>query len=483
MNEAILVIDDDEAMCETLERALARRGFRAVTATSGAEAKALLVTNDFEVVLTDLRMRGGVDGLDLCRHVAANRPDLPVVIVTAFGSMEAAVGAIRAGAYDFVTKPFELDSIAQTVERAVADRRLRDEVKPLRSGARGCDRLGMVGESAPMKEVYDLVARVAETEATVLVTGESGTGKELVAKAIHACSHRKNGPFVAVNCAAVPETLLESELFGHTKGAFTDARQARQGLFLTSRGGTLFLDEIGEMALGIQAKLLRVLQERVIRPVGGDQEIPFDTRLVAATNRDLESTLAERRFREDLFYRINVVRIHVPALREKRGDIVVLAQHFVEQFASVHRATVKGLSPEAAERLAGYPWPGNVRELQNCIERAVALAQGEILGTDDLPDKIREYRPLRVVVEAEVPKELLPMSEVERRYVLRVLESVGGNKTLAAQRLGFDRRTLYRKLERYGGTEPLSSRPTPPGLSHVGSDVGDGNGSPVGSAA
>ena len=473
MNEAILVIDDDEATCETLERALAGRGFRAVSTSSATEAKALLLTDAFDVVMTDLRIREGGDGLEFCRHVTANRPDLPVVVVTAAGSMEAAVGAIRAGAYDFVTKPFELDSIARTVERAMADRRLREGVKPLRQGARERDSLGMVGESAPMKEVYDLVVRVAETEATVLVTGESGTGKELVAKAIHAYSHRKNGPFVAVNCAAVPEPLLESELFGHTKGAFTDARQARQGLFLTARGGTLFLDEIGEMALGIQAKLLRVLQERVIRPVGGDQETPFDTRILAATNRDLESTLAERRFREDLFYRINVVRIHVPSLREKRGDIVVLAQHFVEQFAALHRGSVKGLSPEAAECLAAYPWPGNVRELQNCIERAVALARDETLGLDDLPEKVREHRPLRVIVESEIPEELLPMSEVERRYVLRVLESVGGNKTLAAQKLGFDRRTLYRKLERYGGA----------GLHDAGHDLGSGDGSPFGSAA
>jgi two-component system response regulator HydG len=309
----------------------------------------------------------------------------------------------------------------------------------------------MIGASAPMQKVYDLVTRVAKTEATVLVTGESGTGKELVAKAIHACSHRSQGPFVAINCAAMPESLLESELFGHMKGAFTDARQTRQGLFLTACGGTLFLDEIGEMALGMQAKLLRVLQERTVRPVGGDKEIPFDTRIVAATNRDLESEVADRRFREDLFYRINVVRVHVPTLRARAADVLVLAQHFLDRFASIHRNSVKGISGPAAERLVSYPWPGNVRELQNCIERAVALARFETLGVDDLPDKIRDYRLSRVIVESEDPTELLSMDEVERRYILRALEAVGGNKTLAAQVLGFDRRTLYRKLERYGG--------------------------------
>jgi two-component system response regulator HydG len=321
----------------------------------------------------------------------------------------------------------------------------------------------MIGTSAPMQKVYDLVARVADTEATVLVTGESGTGKELVAKAIHSRSRRKEGPFVAINCAAMPEPLLESELFGHVKGAFTDARQARSGLFLKASGGTLFLDEIGEMAMGMQAKLLRVLQERTVRPVGGDKEVPFDTRIVAATNRDLDTEVAERRFREDLFYRINVVRIQVPPLRSRGSDVLVLAQHFVERFAAVHRTNVKGLSSAAAERLMTYSWPGNVRELQNCIERAVALARYEMLGVDDLPEKLRDYRPSRVIVESEDPAELLPMEEVERRYVLRVLQAVGGNKTLAAEVLGFDRRTLYRKLERYGaieqGAEPSSVSP------------------------
>jgi two-component system response regulator HydG len=447
MNGRVLIVDDDSAMCETLESILRRRGLTTASCTSTREASELLAVEDFDVIVTDWNL-GGASGLELCEHVAANRPDLPVIVVTAFGSLDAAIAAIRAGAYDFVTKPFEVAEIALTVERALSHRQLREEVRRLRT-ATPLPFTEMIGTSAPMQRVYELIARVAETEATVLVTGESGTGKELVARAIHARSPRAGGPFVVVNCAAMPEPLLESELFGHTKGAFTDAQQARQGLFLTACGGTLFLDEIGEMPLGTQAKLLRVLQERTVRPVGADTEVPFDARIVVATNRDLESEVDERRFREDLYYRVNVVRICVPTLRARSCDVLVLAQHFVQRFSLLHGADVTGLSSAAAERLVAYPWPGNVRELQNCIERAVALARQRTLGVDDLPDAVRDHRARRPVVESDDPADLMSMDEVERRYILRVLETVGGNKTLAAQVLGFDRRTLYRKLERY----------------------------------
>ena len=469
MDGRILIVDDDPAMCEMLGVALGGRGLKTASGTSADEALALLQAEDFDVLVTDMNMQG-TSGLELCKQVVTSRPDLPVVVLTAYGSMEAAVGAIRAGAYDFVTKPFEVDEVYLTLERAVTHKKLREEVKRLRRAVRQSQHFtDMIGTSAPMQKVYDLVVRVAETDATVLITGESGTGKELVAKAIHTRSARANGPFVAINCAAMPENLLESELFGHTKGAFTDARQARPGLFLTACDGTLFLDEIGEMPLGMQAKLLRVLQERKVRPVGGDREIPFDTRVVAATNRDLETDVAERRFREDLFYRINVVRIHVPTLRARSGDMLMLAQHFIERFAAIHRTGVKGLSSPATERMMSYPWPGNVRELQNCIERAVALARVETLEVDDLPEKVRDYRRPRPpeTMESEDPAELPPMEEVERRYVLRTLQAVGGNKTLAAQVLGFDRRTLYRKLERYsaGGESALGPLP---GAGNVG---------------
>jgi len=320
-----------------------------------------------------------------------------------------------------------------------------------------------------MLKVGELIARVAATETTVLITGESGTGKELVAKALHATSERRDGPFVAINCAAMPESLLESELFGHVRGAFTDARSARLGLLVKASRGTLFLDEIAEMPSGMQAKLLRALQERTVRPVGGDQEQPFSARIIAATNRDLEAEVEEKRFREDLFYRINVVRIEVPPLRARGGDILRLAQHFLERYASQSRRSVVGMTHDAAERLSHYPWPGNVRELQNCIERAVTLAQSDRIGADDLPDKIDDYKRGGMAVDASSPLELLPMEEVERRHIRKVLEAVGGNKTLAAQILGFDRRTLYRKLGRAldprrprsaSGEHPRAGRPT-----------------------
>ena len=454
MERRVLIIDDDRSMCEVLETELRRRNFEAFTLTSADEALKRLNEEDFGIVVTDINMQG-MSGVDLCRQIAANREDIPVVVMTAFGSMEAAVSAIRAGAYDFVTKPFEMDDLALTIERGLKHRALREEVKRLRRAVTEQQRFDdIIGTSPSMKKMYDLVSRVAETETTVLVTGESGTGKELVAKALHLRSTRKEGAFVAINCAAMPESLLESELFGHVKGAFTDARNSRSGLFVKATKGTLFLDEIGEMPAGMQAKLLRALQERTVRPVGGDTEVPFDTRIIAATNRDLETEVEEKRFREDLFYRINVVRIHVPPLRARGSDILLLAQHFLQRHQANGPQRVVGLKSAAADKLLSYPWPGNVRELQNCIERAVALTQFDHIGLEDLPERIREFKTSRITIESNDPAELLPMEEVERRYILRVLEAVGGNKTLAAQVLGFDRRTLYRKLERCRDSVP-----------------------------
>jgi two-component system response regulator HydG len=304
-----------------------------------------------------------------------------------------------------------------------------------------------------MKEIYDLLDRLVDSDAAVLITGESGTGKEVVARALHHRGRRSAGPFMAINCAAMPEQLLESELFGHTRGAFTDARAARTGLFLEANGGTLFLDEIGDLPLALQPKLLRALQERVVRPVGATEEVPFDVRLVASTNRDLETAVEEGRFREDLYFRINVIQVALPPLRARGGDVLLLAQHFLEQHAARAEKRVTGLSPAAAERLVSYAWPGNVRELQNCIERAVALARYEQILVDDLPERIRAYRGSYVVLAADDPSELVPLEQVERRYILRVMEAVGGNKTVAAKVLGLDRATLYRKLERYGRGE------------------------------
>ena len=446
----VLIIDDDQSMCDVLEAALTPREFEVTSRSSADEGLRLLTEQDFDVVVTDVNMPS-MTGVDLCRRIVANREDLPVVVMTAFGSMETAVAAIRAGAYDFVTKPFEMEDLALTLDRALKHRALREEVKRLRSAVDDAHRFDeIIGSSTPMKKVYDLLSRVAESDTSVLITGESGTGKELVARALHEKSPRKEGTFVAINCAAMPESLLESELFGHVKGAFTDARQGRTGLFVKASHGTLFLDEIGEMPAGMQAKLLRALQERRVRPVGGDTEVAFDTRILAATNRDLETEVEEKRFREDLFYRINVVRIHVPPLRVRGSDVLLLAQYYLTRYASQGKGKVVGMTSAAADKLLGYSWPGNVRELQNCIERAVALARLDQIGVDDLPEKIRDFKSTRILVESEDPAELLPMEEVERRYVLRVLEAVGGNKTMAAQVLGFDRRTLYRKLDGYG---------------------------------
>jgi two-component system response regulator HydG len=450
VNGRVLIVDDDRELCAWLGTGLAAHGFATDSRTEPAEALSALREADVDVVVTDLNMRS-MNGLDLCASVAASRPDVPVLVITAFGSLETAIGAIRAGAYDFITKPFELEALVLALERAVQHRHLRDEVKRLRrvvDDARGFGEL--LGTSPAMARVYDLVSRVADSEASVLVTGESGTGKELVARALHRQSRRANAPFVAVDCAAVPETLLESELFGHARGAFTDARGARTGLFLQANGGTLFLDEIGDLPLALQPKLLRALQERVLRPVGADREVPFDVRLVAATNQDLDAAVEDRRFREDLYFRINVIHVELPPLRARGGDVLVLAQHFVVRAAERAGKSVVGIAPAAAALLLAYPWPGNVRELQNCIERAVALTSFDQIGPDDLPDRIRNYRGSHVLVTSEDPSELVPLEEVERRYVLRVLEALSGNKTLAARTLGLDRKTLYRKLERWG---------------------------------
>ena len=448
MERRILIIDDDRSMCEVLESELRRRDFDVSWVTSPKDALARFERDDFGLVITDVNM-ADMSGVDLCRQLVSSREEMPVIVVTAYANMETAIAAIRAGAYDFVTKPFDIDELALTIERAFKHRALREEVKRLRKAVDGTQRFDdILGTSPVVLTLCQLITRVADTETTVLITGESGTGKELVARAVHAGSTRKDGPFVAINCAAMPEALLESELFGHTKGAFTDARTARPGLFIRASRGTLFLDEIGEMPAGMQAKLLRTLQERTVRPVGGDEEQPFDARIIAATNRDLETEVEEKRFREDLFYRINVVRVHVPPLRARGGDILLLAQHFLERYAAQSRRPVVGMTSGAADKLLNYPWPGNVRELQNCIERAVALAQFDQIGVDDLPEKIRDYKTARIGVDSNDPAELLPMEEIERRYILKVLEAVGGNKTLAAQVLGFDRRTLYRKLDR-----------------------------------
>ena len=444
----ILIVDDDREMGALLSERLARRDFEVRVASSPEEALALLAAEDFDVVVTDVKMRG-LSGIELCERVTANRPDVPVIVITAFGNLDTAISAMRAGAHDFMTKPFEVEELAFRLGRALQHRRLREEVRRLReSSAAAPETSELLGDSQAMRQLRDLVARVASADAPVLVTGETGSGKELVARAIHRQGSRSAGPFVPINCAALPEPLLESELFGHARGAFTDAHAARAGLLVQASGGTLFLDEIGDLPLSLQPKLLRALEERRVRPLGSGQEISFDARIVAATHADLESAVEEGRFREDLLFRLDVLRGDVPPLRARGNDVLLLAQHFTRRSAERAGKPVLGLSRAAAEKLLGYAWPGNVRELANCIERAVALTQHDQILVEDLPERIRDYRREHVLVTGEDPSELVPLAEIERRYIARVLEAVGGNKTLAARILGLDRKTLYRKLDR-----------------------------------
>ncbi len=443
---AILVADDDQEMCELAEASLSRRGYKVTWRLTAEEALAELDREDFSVLLIDIHMQG-MNGLELCSQALLKRPDAVVVVMTGFGTLEDAIGAMRAGAYDFITKPVSTDALALSVDRAARHRAMNDELKRLRRRVDQHELPNIVGHSDSIRHMADIVDRIAETDTNVLITGESGTGKELVARAIHERSGRR-GPFLAVNCAALPETLLESELFGHARGAFTDARVARSGLFVEAHNSTLFLDEVGEMPLGMQAKLLRALQERKVRPLGTGQEIPFDARLITATNRELETEVETKRFREDLFYRINVVRIDVPPLRSRGNDTLLLAQYFLERAAQRSNRPVTRIGRLVAEKLTDYDWPGNVRELENCMERAVALARFDEITVEDLPEKVRQFQPTEFQNMSSNPLELPSMEEVEERHIRRVLTAVGGNKTLAAKVLKLDRRTLYRKLKR-----------------------------------
>ncbi len=447
MAASILIVDDERSMCDLLDTALRLRGYDTRWCQSAKEALEIVHHNDVDVVLTDVRMPG-TTGLQLCDELHRTRPDIPVVVMTAFGSLETAVLAMRAGAYDFITKPVGLDVLALTIGRAVERRELGLQVKLLtekQSAPRPFPE--MLGESPAMQRIYDQLPRLAASDASVLITGESGTGKELVARSIHQLSQRSSKPFVAINCAAVTETLLESELFGHARGAFTDARSDRKGLFLEAEGGTLLLDEMGDMPAAMQVKLLRALEENRLRPVGSDREIPFNVRLLAATHRDLELAVEEERFRQDLFYRINVIQLHLPPLRARGTDVLLLAKHFVEKFASKSQRPIEGLDQAAAERLLAYSWPGNIRELRNVIERAVTLTRHNRLTVEDLPEKIREYRGSTMLIGGDDPTELGTIEEVERRYIAHVLKAVGNNQSQAAKILGVDRKTLYRKLK------------------------------------
>lgn len=445
MKSRVLVVDDDAVLRKTLAKGLTHFGFELRGVESGEAALKELGQERWDVVLADLQM-AGMDGFELCQRCQEVQPGIPVIVLTGFGNYETAIAAIRAGAYDFLSKPAEMEVVALALERAAKHRRLTDEVNSLREQVRNSQIFGeLIGDSPPMRALFDLLPRVSSTNINVLIFGESGTGKELVARALHEKSHRSAGPFIAVNCAALPEALFESELFGHVKGAFTGASVTRAGLLVEASEGTLFLDEIGDMPLAVQSKVLRALETRTVRPVGGSKEIPFNARLVAASNKNLEEEVKAGRFREDLYYRLDVVQIVLAPLRNRGNDKLLIAQHFIERFAKDLGREVVSLSPEAAEKILAYDWPGNARELRNCIERAIALARFDHITVEDLPARVQNAtQKLALKVENE---EMVPLEVVERRYILQVLSQCEGNRSLAARILGVDRKTLRRKIK------------------------------------
>lgn len=454
MDTKIFVIDDDAIARDLLAEALTKDGYVVEAFDNGATAIARGKQIKVDLVLTDIRM-GVVDGVAVLREFKKFSPDTSIVLLTAFGSLEGAIEAIKQGAYDYLAKPFKKEEIRLVVERSLEHSRLVRENARFRSELRTREPwTQLVGSSPAMLEVYKLVARVAEGRSTILIEGESGTGKELIARAIHSNSPRREKAFVPVNCGALPDALLESEMFGYEKGAFTGAVGAKAGLFESANGGTLFLDEIGDLGTGLQVKLLRVMQDQEVRRVGGTTSVKVDVRLIAATNRDLAELVKEGKFRDDLYYRLNVVRIVLPSLVQRREDIPMLAQHFLQKFAggSPH---VKGFQKTTSTLLEKYSWPGNVRELENAIERAVSLSHGPLLLPEDLPEIIRQRTEQNEEGAGSHQREsdsdaLLTLDEVEKRHLVRVLKETRGNKVKASKILGIDRRTLYRMAERFG---------------------------------
>ena len=464
MSANILIVDDEPAMTDLLAVELRRAGYRTRVASSGEEALSILDADTIDVVVTDLRMPGR-SGTDLCRAIVQSRPTIPVIVMTGFGSMEAAIESIRAGAYDFLTKPFPFEKLKVVIERALEHAAIRSELHRLRRQGRELPGLdALLGASPQMERVFALIERIAPTDASVLITGESGTGKELVAQALHRLSRRSKGPYITVNCAAIPEQLFENELFGHVRGAFTGAERDRLGLLRNAHRGTLFLDEVGEMPASVQPKLLRVLQEGKVRPVGADTETTIDVRMVVATNRDLAQDVAAGTFRADLFYRLAVITIPMPPLRERGDDIILLAEHFIDQLADAAGRPRPELSDEAIAVLMAYGWPGNVRELRNWIEHAIAMVDGPVITADHLPGAHLRATPPAIPTAITTrtlsqphrqaqpvdTAALEPLEAVERRHIVHVLEAVGGNKSQAAKILGIDRKTLLSRLHRYG---------------------------------
>jgi len=442
--QTVLIIDDDDSLRRVLEFTLEESGYRVLTAADGNTGMHLFVREVPPVVITDIQMPG-IKGYDVLKKAMEEHPATLVIVITAFGSVENAVRAMKLGAYDYLTKPFSREELRLVVQKAFAYRQLQDENLRLKEElAEKIDFTHLIGISDEMKEVFDMVRRVAATEATVLISGESGTGKELIARAVHHGSDRREGPFVPVNCAAIPRELLESELFGHVKGAFTGAVKDRPGKFRQAEGGTLFLDEVGELPVDLQPKLLRALQEREIEPVGGEP-VRVDVRMVAATNRDLEAAMEEGAFREDLYYRLAVIPVHLPSLRQRRSDIPLLIRHFLAK----HGDSAPTLSSAAVERLVAYEWPGNVRELENVVERLVILSRGKVVEEENLPPRIRQSAREETNGVLNLPDEGFSLEELEKSAVLEALRRNDWNQTRAAAFLRIPRHTLIYRMEKY----------------------------------
>ena len=440
----VLIVDDEKSARDGLVRAL-RRDYRVLAAENGTSALEVLATHRIDVLLSDVRMPG-MDGITLMQRALANNPELTCIILTAYGDVELAVEAMKLGATDFMTKPINLDKLELVLDRVLKAKQFELENEQLRiqlDSKYGLENI--IGNSAPMQEVFGMIRQVAGSRATVLIQGESGTGKELVAKAIHQLSPQAKGPFVAVHCAALAHNLLESELFGHEKGAFTGAMERRIGRFEKADGGSLFLDEISEIDPSVQVKILRALEERQIERVGGDTPVDVDSRLIAATNRDLKGMVDEGEFREDLFYRLYVVVITLPPLRDRQDDILLLLNHYLAVFNEENGKHFEGFTPEAYKILAAYDWPGNIRELRNLVERMVVLSLGKMLDAGDIPEQVREKTgDGEVKINAD-----LTVDEMEKQMIIQALEKTGGNRTKAAEKLGISRRTLHRKLNEY----------------------------------
>ncbi len=443
MSSTVLVVDDDSANLDSVCRIFQKEGVATLAAANGAEAIELLRKPEVGVVVSDLMMPG-VDGQELLRAARAMRPDVEVVLMTAYATVETAVDAMRDGAYDFITKPLKRHSLVRAVQKAMEKQALVAENRDLKAQLAALGPKTLVGQSPAFRAFLDVLQQAAPSTATVLLIGESGTGKELAARLVHDASPRAKGPFVAVNCAALPETILEAELFGVEKGAFTGAVARKEGRFERASGGTLFLDEVGEMSPSAQVKLLRVLQEGELERLGGTQTVKVDVRLVAATNKELSREVAEGRFREDLYYRLNVVEVNVPSLASRREDIPLLAEHFVRRYAAKNSKALRGLSPAALDVLENYAWPGNVRELEHAMERAVVLCRHDVIDVHDLPEAVRKG-PKGAASQIVIPIGT-PMDEIERRVIGETLRHTKGDKNLAARMLGIAARTIYRRL-------------------------------------